>query len=133
MKGMLIVAGTLAVLATAAGITVRPPAPPEAVAIAPADRGREYRLISTGSDASCLVVKGAQLKDGVSEVTVDVRCRELMPELSGVKYWRDNSDGSIAFASFGQTPILEFALSDGFDYESFRPGAPLVSLVAAGD
>ncbi|MDP3896574.1 MAG: hypothetical protein Q8Q62_07850 [Mesorhizobium sp.] len=132
MKGMLIAAGTLAVLATA-GISHRPPAPSEAVAIAPADSGRSYRLTSTGSDASCIVVKGAQLKDGVSEVAVDVRCSEFLPELSSVRYWRDNSDGSVAFAGLGRAAILEFALSDGFDYESFRPGAPLVSLVAAGD
>lgn len=93
----------------------------------------QFRLVRAGVPSSCTIVKGSQIDAGLSELTVGDACDAVMPGLIAARVWRENADGSVAFASVDGPAILELALSDGLSYESFRPGAPLVALVADGN
>jgi len=129
MKGMLSGAAALGILTTAYAIA--PASLPAPEAAAPAADGSRYRLHFAGIETSCLVDRGRDIGDGTAELTIAGDCLATIPEISAAKFWRDNADGSVVFAGAGGRAVLEFALSDGPGYETFRPGAPLASLSVA--
>ena len=71
-----------------------------------------------------------ELPDGVSQLSVGDDCPRLVPDLSDARRWRENADGTVTIVDDDGGALIEFAVADGLAYESFRAGAPLVSLVA---
>lgn len=102
---------------------------PVAVAATPAASAMVYRLVANGEQA-CTVVRGAPLDGGLSELRPSPGCEKLMPGLSRARFWREREDGAVAFSADGTDEIAAFASADGEGYESFRPMAPVLSLVA---
>ncbi|ESY67729.1 MAG: hypothetical protein E5Y02_06725 [Mesorhizobium sp.] len=92
-----------------------------------------YRLVANGDEAACAVSRGAEISDGLSLVTVAPTCRRLLPGIEQAKFWREQTDGSVAFSANGIDPIVTFSIADGNGYESYAPATPLLSLAATGD
>lgn len=132
MKGMMSAAAALGLVGSIYLASADLKMPSEAAATAGKVFNR-YRLISPDHDASCVVAKGPEIESGLSEIAISGDCGTFGGDMSAAKYWRENKDGSIVFMGVDQPVILEFALSDGMAYESFRPGSPLVSLVVEED
>lgn len=86
-----------------------------------------YVLQFAGLDASCTIRRLPTLDGGDARLMVGEGCSDAM---GGAVLWHDNGDGSVSFVSANGQPILDFAQGDGAAYETFRPGAPLASLVA---
>lgn len=90
-----------------------------------------YRLVANGDGAACIVTRGAELSDGLSQITVGADCRSLLPGLEHAKFWREQEDGTVALSENGVDPILSFGIADGVGYESFEPRRPLISLAVS--
>ena len=90
----------------------------------------QFMLHLAGVERSCLIDKGVELVDGISQLSVGEDCPRLVPELTDARRWRENADGTVTIVDDDGGALIEFALADGLAYESFRAGAPLVSLVA---
>ncbi|WP_296736359.1 hypothetical protein [Mesorhizobium sp.] len=91
-----------------------------------------YTLTANGDEAACAVRRGAEVADGLSRLTVSQNCRDLMPGIERVKFWREQADGSVAFSENGVDPIVTFGVADGDGYESYAPANPLLALAASG-
>lgn len=129
MKTILASAGAAALLVTAwnlGGDMSLQPSP----AVAETAGNMQFRLHLAGVEKSCLIDKGLELADGVSQLSVGDDCPRLVPELSDARRWRENADGTVTIVDDDGGALIEFAVADGLAYESFRAGAPLVSLVA---
>src|SRR5688500_7373459 len=87
-----------------------------------------YHLRRGGGSVSCMVERGAGLADGFWELRVEPSCEEVMPGLAAVRYWRKTDDQTVVFSRDGDDALVTFAPADGVAYESFAPGAPLLSL-----
>jgi len=87
-----------------------------------------YRLTANGDEGACSVRRGAEVSDGLSRLTVSQNCRDLMPGIERVKFWREQADGSVAFSENGVDPIVTFSVADGDGYESYEPANPLLAL-----
>ena len=129
MKLLFASAGAAALLVTAwnlgGDMTLQPsPAAAETVG------KMQFMLHLAGVERSCLIDKGVELVDGISQLSVGEDCPRLVPELSDARRWRENADGTVTIVDDDGGALIEFALADGLAYESFRAGAPLVSLVA---
>lgn len=93
----------------------------------PSYDGRAFRL-QIGGAASCVVEKGADARGGAA---VDLHgCEKLSPEFAAVRFWQERGDGVVAFTREDGGVVVEFAVADGVAYQTFRPGAPLASLIA---
>lgn len=86
-----------------------------------------YRLTANGNEA-CSVQRGASVSDGLSRLEIAANCGKLMPGIERVKFWREQTDGSVAFSENGVDPIVTFSVADGDGYESYAPAAPLLAL-----
>ena len=87
-----------------------------------------FNLLSSGSEATCLVRKGVD-RGALVELSIDASCDEVMPGLSSVRFWQEAQDGSVTFSVDGSKAVVTFAAADGVAYESFKPRAPVISLV----
>ncbi|TPL48172.1 hypothetical protein [Mesorhizobium sp. B2-4-6] len=87
-----------------------------------------YRLTANGDEAACAIHRGAEVSDGLSLLSVAPNCRKLMPGIEHAKFWREQTDGSVAFSENGVDPIVTFGVADGDGYESYAPAAPLLAL-----
>ena len=87
-----------------------------------------YRLTANGDEAACAVQRGARVSDGLTRLEIAPDCRQLMPGIERVKFWREQPDGSVAFSENGVDPIVTFSVADGDGYESYAPAAPLLAL-----
>ena len=104
----------------------------EAAVIATQTPEREtYHLRRGGGSASCIVARGADLSEGLSELRVEPSCEAVMPGMATVKYWRETDDETVAFSVDGIDALVTFALADGAAYETFAPGTPLLSLAVS--
>ncbi|TWG99704.1 hypothetical protein L598_001300000350 [Mesorhizobium sp. J18] len=99
-------------------------------AVKEASAPSRYRVVAVGQEGTCAVTKGEALSDRLAELYVERTCSTVMPGLEQARYWREASDGSVTFAKADGGAVLEFSVADGVAYETFRPHAPLVSLVA---
>ena len=129
MKLFLASAGAAALLVTAwnlGGDMALQPSPAAAETVGK----MQFMLHLAGIERSCLIDKGVELVDGISQLSVGEDCPRLVPELSDARRWRENADGTVTIVDDDGGALIEFALADGLAYESFRAGAPLVSLVA---
>ena len=104
----------------------------EAAAIAvPTPERETYHLRRGGGSVSCIVARGADLSEGLSELRVEPSCEEVMAGMATVKYWRESDDETVIFSRDGADTLVTFALADGAAYETFTPAAPLLSLVVS--
>ena len=129
MKLLFASAGAAALLVTAwnlGGDMALQPSPAAAETVGK----MQFMLHLAGVERSCLIDKGVELVDGISQLSVGEDCPRLVPELSDARRWRENADGTVTIVDDDGGALIEFALADGLAYESFRAGAPLVSLVA---
>ena len=129
MKLLFASAGAAALLVTAwnlGGDMALQPSPAAAETVGK----MQFMLHLAGIERSCLIDKGVELVDGISQLSVGEDCPRLVPELSDARRWRENADGTVTIVDDDGGALIEFALADGLAYESFRAGAPLVSLVA---
>ena len=129
MKLFMASAGAAALLVTAwnlGGDMALQPSPAAAETVGK----MQFMLHLAGVERSCLIDKGVELVDGISQLSVGEDCPRLVPELSDARRWRENADGTVTIVDDDGGALIEFALADGLAYESFRAGAPLVSLVA---
>ena len=129
MKLFMASAGAAALLVTAwnlGGDMALQPSPAAAETVGK----MQFMLHLAGIERSCLIDKGVELVDGISQLSVGEDCPRLVPELSDARRWRENADGTVTIVDDDGGALIEFALADGLAYESFRAGAPLVSLVA---
>ena len=129
MKTILASAGAAALLLTAwnlGGDMALQPSPAAAETVGK----MQFMLHLAGVERSCLIDKGVELVDGISQLSVGEDCPRLVPELTDARRWRENADGTVTIVDDDGGALIEFALADGLAYESSRAGAPLVSLVA---
>ena len=129
MKLFMASAGAAALLVTAwnlGGDMALQPSPAAAETVGK----MQFMLHLAGVERSCLIDKGVELVDGISQLSVGEDCPRLVPELTDARRWRENADGTVTIVDDDGGALIEFALADGLAYESFRAGAPLVSLVA---
>ena len=129
MKLLFASAGAAALLVTAwnlGGDMALQPSPAAAETVGK----MQFMLHLAGIERSCLIDKGVELVDGISQLSVGEDCPRLVPELTDARRWRENADGTVTIVDDDGGALIEFALADGLAYESFRAGAPLVSLVA---
>lgn len=92
-----------------------------------------YSLQIGGGAQSCILAKGGDGLGGSFAAVAGPKCPALYPPLAEVRLWREKDDGTVELARGDGTMVLELAVSDGFAYETFRPGSPLISLVATAE
>lgn len=112
-----------------------PPDPEPSVA-APQPNGQavlRFRLLKSGAYAGCDVAGGERVSAQKMLLKVGPGCADEVPELADARFWIEREDGSVAFVAEDGRVAIRFAAGDGFAYEAFGAGAPLVSLVAEGD
>ncbi len=104
----------------------------EAAVIAAQTQEREtYHLRRGGGSVSCIVARGADLSESLSELRVEPSCEKVMEGMATVKYWRESDDDTVIFSRDGADTLVTFALADGAAYETFAPAAPLLSLAVS--
>jgi hypothetical protein len=135
MHGILSGVLTAGLLATAAAVAIgqgdaagTQDAPIESATAMQAE-SVSYRLL-VGATRSCLIETATDSTAGRLEVTTEPKCPTLYPPLAEVRHWREKDKGTVELTRADGTIVLELAVSDGFAYETFRPDAPLISLVA---
>jgi hypothetical protein len=89
-----------------------------------------YRLQFAGAEQACTVERGTIRADGSSTLLLDPECEKQYPRLAAARFWREKADGTVTFIKGDGSVVFEFGVSDGAAYESFEPGAPLISLTA---
>lgn len=129
MKSLLSAAAAAAILATAWSLSDEATLE-QSPATAESPSNVLFTLHLAGVEKGCALNKGVELSNGLSEVSVGPKCGGLVPELAQARFWRENADGTVTIADQDGGALIEFAVADGLAYESFRPGAPMVSLVA---
>jgi hypothetical protein len=98
--------------------------------ISPTAAVEAFRLQASGDPAGCAIEKaiGGGPLVGVS---VAQDCDGLLPGLSKIRYWREDADGTVTLSADGKTASVVFGPADGVAYESLKPRAPLMSLIAS--
>ncbi|WFP63317.1 MULTISPECIES: hypothetical protein [unclassified Mesorhizobium] len=124
---MKLLAGLVASVALFGGVQLLHGDDGQSAAIEPA-ASSTYRLTANGDEAACAVQRGAEVSDGLSQLSVAPDCRALMPGIERVKFWREQADGTVAFSENGIDPVVTFSVADGDGYESYAPAAPLLAL-----
>jgi hypothetical protein len=89
-----------------------------------------FQLQANGEAVGCMLEKTAGAGP-LSRITVAQACDDLLPGLSTMQYWMEDSDGMVKLSADGKTATVVFALADGVAYESVEPRMPLMSLIAA--
>lgn len=112
-----------------------PPDPEPSVAAPHADgqTAPRFRLLKSGAYAGCDVAGGERVSARKVLLKLAPGCVDELPELADARFWMEREDGSVAFVAEDGRVAIRFAAGDGFAYEAFGAGAPLVSLVAEGD
>ena len=115
-----------------------PPATEGAIAerLAPAEARHPgesgFHLVANGTEAECVVSRGADISVGhsgtVARLVVAPECGRVLPGMDKAAFWMDREDGTVAFSADGRHDIVSFAVADGDGYESFRPRLPLIAL-----
>ncbi|MDN2565143.1 hypothetical protein N1F89_02820 [Aquibium sp. A9E412] len=100
------------------------------VAVDAAAERPHYRVVAPGDGARCGLRRGPAVEPGTRRLELFGACDALMQGLSRARYWREQDDGSVALVLAQGRTLVEFAAGDGVAYESFRPGAPMLALVA---
>lgn len=108
------------------------PAQTETTAVA-AFASDSYRVVVAGADTGCEVTLADSAAAVKARLVFGAHCAEEVPQLSRARFWNERSDGAIAFTEADGRLAMQFAAGDGIDYEAFGDGAPLVSLVSAGE
>lgn len=88
-----------------------------------------FVMQASGGEETCVVEK-ATGAGPLSEVSVAPQCDAMMPGLSGLHYWSEGADGTVALSADGHTPAVIFAQADGVAYESIEPRTPLIALIS---
>lgn len=89
-----------------------------------------FRLVIAGHDVTCLVSKEKSAATAATELEIAGECLALLPRLAEVRYWRETDDGTVVFAGADGEALVEFFGADGVAYESLRPAAPFISMIA---
>lgn len=92
-----------------------------------------FRLVIHGADTGCDVVKGGSVSAHKAQLLFGLGCAGELAEIADARFWTERDDGSVAFTAEDGRIAIRFAAGDGHAFESFGEGAPLVSLVAAGN
>lgn len=87
-----------------------------------------FVMQASGDEQTCVVQKTGA--GPLSKVSVAPQCDAMMPGLSGLHYWSENADGTVALSADGHTPAVIFAQADGVAYESIEPRTPLIALIS---
>lgn len=90
-----------------------------------------YHLKRGGGSVSCIVARGADLSEGLSELRVEPSCEGVMAGMAAVRYWRETDNDTVTFSRDGADALVTFAVADGAAYESFAPAAALLSLAVS--
>lgn len=88
-----------------------------------------FVMQASGDEQTCVVEKTAGA-GSLSKVSVAPQCDTMLPGLSGLHYWSENADGTVALSADGGTPAVIFAQADGVAYESIEPRTPLIALIS---
>lgn len=80
---------------------------------------------------NCTVRRGARIKPTVYRLELAADCDPIFDELGEASYWTETPNGGIVFSG-GKGTVLEFAQSDGAQFESVLPARPLYSLTPGG-
>ena len=86
----------------------------------------QFRLMAEGD--SCTIFKGPPLGSGLNDLVIPAECDSLMPDLSAMRFWKEDGDGSVAFSPDGTEGLVLFSVADGVAYESYKPARPLLIL-----
>lgn len=117
----------LLVAGAAAAYMFPQPGQPTQVLAAPAATAGAYSLFRAGQPTGCTLRRGAAAGNTQAELVMD-GCRESLGDYAGLRYWRDQADGSVELVATNGAVLLQFAAGDGAAYEAFGPGVPLFSL-----
>lgn len=125
---ILLLAGGAALAAIAAtGLKIHSSASAAAGAV-PLTNVERFVMQANGDDKTCLLEKTGS-EGALSHISVAPDCDEMLPGLSGLHYWRDSSNGTVALSTDGRTPAVVFAQADGVAYESIEPRLPIIALM----
>lgn len=91
-----------------------------------------FVISSPGGSARCKAFPQENGLPGHDAMHVNKDCVALYPPLANATEWRNNPDGTIAFADQSGKTIVEFSPGDGRAYVSVAPRSVLLSLSAAG-
>lgn len=101
--------------------------------VATSEKTDVYHLSASGHEGgNCSLWAGEPLPDGGRTMRFSQGCRAIDPGLAGDAVWRETSQGTAAILDLSGRPIVEFGMSDGAAYESFRPVVPIMILTAGG-
>lgn len=89
-----------------------------------------YSLYRVGGSGRCSVERAGDATQGRFELVLEPDCGELDERFARVRFGQEQGDGLLSFLSEDGTPIVEFAIADGVDYESVRPEAPIFQLLS---
>jgi len=88
-----------------------------------------FVMQASGGEGTCVVEKAVGA-GSLSKVSVAPQCDAMMPGLSGLHYWSEGADGTVALSVDGKAPAIIFAQADGVAYESIEPKTPLIALIS---
>ncbi|SDO18086.1 hypothetical protein [Phyllobacterium sp. OV277] len=91
-----------------------------------------FVISSPGGSARCKAFPQENGLPGHDALHVNKDCAALYAPLANATEWRNNPDGTIAFADQSGKTIVEFSPGDGRAYVSVAPRSVLLSLSAAG-
>ena len=91
-----------------------------------------FLISGPGGGAKCKAFPQENGLPGHDALRVNRDCVALYPPLANATEWRNNQDGTIAFADQTGKTIVEFSPGDGRAYVSVAPRAVLLSLSATG-
>jgi hypothetical protein len=90
----------------------------------------QFRVVLSGRQTNCQIHKGDSLSVRKARLVFGAGCVAELPDLARVRYWSEETDGSVAFTAEDGKVAIRFAAGDGAAFESYGAGAPLISLIA---
>jgi len=103
---------------------------PVAVEMPARHAAERFRLVLSGNDTGCDVVKGDSISAGKARLIFDADCAGELPDIADSRFWTEEEDGSVAFTGEDGRVSIRFAAGDGHAFESYGVGAPLIALIA---
>ena len=89
-----------------------------------------YRLAVSGREVRCLLWPGRQTDGLGRSLELSAECEGQGSPLANARLWIESPDGGVVLADANGATLVEFAVSDGAAYESFRPAEPMMTLSA---
>jgi len=123
----------IALMAVGVGYAISDGKALQGEAQAPALPPNSFRIVLQGSDTGCDVTLGGPAAQAKARLVFSNQCTDRLPSLAKAQFWRESSDGALAFVDDEGRVRMLFGVGDGVAYESFGAGAPLVSLVSLND